>query len=123
VALKTPQRDAPEPQAHMARPPPGHAMQAYGAHVGPSLISTTHAHLLPPEKNQTCSIARVLAHFTAIFDLLARNSIFKTVLGDFSSVCDSSNGSISFCSSGLLFAHLANVGDHVLELACPIYMV
>ena len=52
-------------------------------------------------KNPPIAQTRVLAHLTAIFDLLAQSSIHKTALGDCSSVCDSSNGPISFCSSAL----------------------
>ena len=47
----------------------------------------------------------------------------KTALGDCSLLCDSSNGPIIFCSSALFFANLCCIGDHVLELACQIYMV
>ena len=66
---------------------------------------------------------RVLARFAAIFDLLAQSPIHKTALGDCSSVCDSSNGPISFCSSALFIANFGCLGDPVLELACQIYMV
>ena len=75
------------------------------------------------QKNPHPAQARVLAHFAVIFDLLAQSSIHKTALGDCSLVCDSSNGPISFCSSALFFANLCCIGDHVLELACQIYMV
>ena len=95
-------------------------MQACGAHVGALTYCCHPCSYSSSRKNQTCSIARVL---DAIFDLLARSSVSKTILVDWSSVCDSFDGPISFCSSGYLFAHLANVGDHVLELACQIYMV
>ena len=66
---------------------------------------------------------RVQAHFAAIFDLLAQSTSRKTAWGDCSLVCDSSIGPISFCSSALFIANLCCVGDHVLELACQIYMV
>ena len=82
----------------------------------PSSSSVSHK----PEKPTQ---ARVPATFAAIFDLLAQSSIHKTALGDCSSVCDSSNGPISFCSSALFIANLCCIGDHVLELACQIYMV
>ena len=75
------------------------------------------------QKNHHPAQARVLAHFAAIFDLLAQSSIHKTALGDCASVCDSSNGPISFCSSALFIANLCCLGDHVLELACQIYKV
>jgi hypothetical protein len=74
-------------------------------------------------KNHPVARTRVLAHLAAIFDLLAQSSICKTVLGDSSSVCDSSNGPISFCSSALFIANFYCCGDLVLELACQIYMV
>ena len=100
----------------------GHPLGVPGRLVGPtgthSLMPATHLFLLPLEKNQTCSQARVLAHFVVIFDLLAWNSISKTVLRNYSLVCDSSNGPISFCSSALYFANFCCCGDHVYELAC-----
>ena len=75
------------------------------------------------QKNHQPAQARVLAHLAAIFDLLAQSSIHKIALGDCSLVCDSSNGPISFCSSALFIASLCCLGDHVLEVACQIYMV
>ena len=75
------------------------------------------------QKNHHPAQARVLAHFAAIFDLLAQSSIHKTALGDCSLVCDSSNGPISFCSSALFIANFCCIGDPVLELACQIYEV
>ena len=60
-------------------------------------------HHLPPEKNPHCSLSRVLELKPADFDLFAQSSIHKTTLGDCSSICDSSNGPISFCFSGLYF--------------------
>ena len=74
-------------------------------------------------KHQYLAQARVLAHFAAIFDLLAQSSTHKTALGDCSLLCDSSNGPISFCSSALFIANFCCLGDPVLELACQIYMV
>ena len=70
------------------------------------------------QKNPHPAQARVLAHFAAIFDLLAQSSIHKTALGDCCLVCDSSIGPISFCSSALFIANFCCIGDHVLELAC-----
>ena len=90
--------------------------------VAPSTYSCTHTLHFPP-KNPHPAQARVLAHFAAIFDLLAQSTSHKTALGDCSLVCDSSNGSISFCSSALFIANLCCLGDHVLELACQIYEV
>ena len=70
------------------------------------------------QKNPHPAQARVLARFAAIIDLLAQSSIHKTALGDCCLVCDSSIGSISFCSSALFIANFCCIGDHVLELAC-----
>ena len=84
------------PQGSRARPLP----------CGPT-VAPLHLFLHPhtsssSQKNHYPAQARVLAHFAAIFDLLAQSSTHKTALGDCSSVCDSSNGPISFCSSALL---------------------
>ena len=82
----------------------------------PSSSSISHK----PEKPTQ---ARVPATFAVIFDLLAQSTSHKTAWGDCSLVCDSSNGPISFCSSALFIANFCCLGDHVLELACQIYMV
>ena len=82
----------------------------------PSSSSVSHK----PEKPTQ---ARVPATFAVIFDLLAQSTSRKTAWGDCSLVCDSSIGPISFCSSALFIANLCCLGDHVLELACQIYMV
>ena len=78
--------------------------------------SSSHKHQYPAQ-------ARVLPHFAAIFDLLAQSTSHKTAWGDCSLVCDSSIVPISFSSSALFIANLCCLGDHVLELACQIYMV
>ena len=80
-------------------------------------------HTPSSQKNHQPAQARVLAHLATISDLLAQSSIHKTALGDCSSVCDSSNGPISFCSSPLFIAIFCCLGDPVLELAYQIYMV
>ena len=82
----------------------------------PHTPSSSHKHEYPAQ-------TRVQAHFAAIFDLLAQSTSHKTALGDYSLVCDSSNGPISFCSSALVIAYFCYLGDPVLELACQIYMV
>ena len=82
----------------------------------PYTSSSSHKHEYPAQ-------ARVLAHLAAIFDLLAQSSTHKTALGDCSTVCDSSIGPSSFCSSAFFIANLCCLGDPVLELACQIYMV
>ena len=100
------------------------APPASWAHGGsPPLIPATTHTPSSSQKNHQPAQARVLAHFAAIFDLLAQSTSHKTALGDCSLVCDSSIGPISFCSSALFFANLCCIGDHVLELACQIYMV
>ena len=105
------------PRGWRARPLP------HGPHVGP-LHLFLHPHTSSSSrKNHPPAQTRVLAHLAAIFDLLAQSSIHKTALGDCSLVCDSSNGPISFCSSALFIANFCCLGDHVLELACQIYMV
>ena len=93
------------------------------AHGGspPLIPAPTHFLFLP--KNHHPAQARVLAHFAVIFDLLAQSTSHKTAWGDCSLVCDSSIGPISFCSSALFIANLCCLGDHILELACQIYMV
>ena len=106
-----------------ARPPAQGAPPASWAHVDPSTYPFTHALLLPPKKNPQPAQTRVLAHFAAIFDLLAQSTIHQTVWGDCSLVCDSSIGPISFCSSALFVANLCCCGDLVLELACQIFLV
>ena len=82
----------------------------------PSSSSVSHK----PEKPTQ---ARVPATFAVIFDLLAQSTSRKTAWGDCSLVCDSSIGPISFCSSASFIANLCCLADHVLELACQIYMV
>ena len=101
----------------------GHAPLPHGPTVAllhlsqhPSSSSISHK----PEKPTQ---ARVPATFAMIFDLLAQSTSHKTAWGDCSLVCDSSIGPISFCSSALFIANFCCIGDHVLELACQIYMV
>ena len=102
--------------------PPGSA-PVFGSHVGP-LHLFLHPHTSSSSrKNHPPAQTRVLAHLAAIFDLFAQSFIHETVLGDCSSVYDSSNGPISFCSSALFIANFCCCGDLVLELACQIYMV
>ena len=110
------------PQGSMARPPSGAPLPR-----GP-MVAPLHLFLHPhtsssTQKNHQPAQGRVLAHFAAIFDLLAQSSIRKTALGDCSLVCDSSIGPISFCSSALFIANFCCLGDQVLEIACQIYMV
>ena len=82
-----------------ACPPPWGAPPASWALGGP-LHLFLHPHSSSSsQKNHQPAQARVLAHLAAIFDLLAQSSIHKTALEDFSLVCDTSNGPISFCSS------------------------
>ena len=92
------------------------------------MVAPLHLFLHPhtsssSQKNHHPAQARVLAHFDVIFDLLAQSTSHKTAWGDCSLVCDSSIGPISFCSIALFIANLCCLGDHVLELACQIYMV
>ena len=89
----------------------------------PPLIPAPTHFIFLPKKILHPAQARVLAHFAAIFDLLAQSTSHKTAWGDCSLVCDSSIGPISFCSSDLFIANFCCLGDPVLELACQIYMV
>ena len=100
-----------------ARPlPRGPMVAPLHLFLHPHTSSSSHKHQYPAQ-------ARVLAHFAAIFDLLAQSTSHKTALGDCSLVCDSSNGPISFCSRALFIAYFCCLGDPVLELACQIYVV
>ena len=100
-----------------ARPlPRGPTVDLLHLFMHPHTPSSSHKH-------HYLAQAQVLAHFDAIFDLLAQSTSHKTVLGDCSLVCDSSIGPISFCSSALFITNLCCLGDPVLELACQIYMV
>ena len=106
-----------------ARPPPGRAPLPRGPTVAP-LHLFLHPHTSSSsQKNHHPAQALVLAHFAAIFDLLAQSTSHKTAWGDCSLVCDSPIGPISFCSHALFIANLCCIGDHVLELACQIYRV
>ena len=96
---------------------------ALWAHGGPPPLSLSATHFIFTPKHEKPTQTRVQARFAAIFDLLAQSTSHKTAWGDCSLVCDSSIGPISFCSSALFIANLCCLGDHVLELACQIYMV
>src|SRR3989337_1329991 len=85
--------------------PPGRSPLSCGSHVGPLHLFQHPSTSSSSRKNHPVAQTHVLAHFAAIFDLLVQSSIYKTVLGDCSSVCDSSNGPISFCSSALFIAN------------------
>ena len=105
------------PRGHRERPLP------HGPHVDPLHLFQHPLTSFSSRKNPPIAQTRVLAHLAAIFDLFAQRSIHKTVWGDCSLLCDSSNGPISFCSSALFIANFCCLGDPVLELACQIYMV
>ena len=111
------------PKGWRARPTPWARPLSCGSHVDPSHLFQHPSTSPSSRKNHPIVQTRVLAHLAAIFDLLVQSSICKTILGDCSSVCDSSNGPISFCSSALFIANFCCCGDLVLELACQIYMV
>ena len=111
------------PRGWWAPPPLGRAPLPRGPTVAllhlsqhPSSSSVSHK----PEKPTQ---ARVPSTFAVIFDLLAQSTSRKTAWGDCSSVCDSSSGPISFCSSALFIEFFCCLGDHVLELACQTYEV
>ena len=112
-------RASTRPRERREPPPPCRAHPlSHGPLVAP-LHLCQHPHTSSStQKNPHPAQARVLAHFAAIFDLLAQSSIHKTALRDCCLVCDSSIGPISFCSSALFIANFSCIGDHVLELAC-----
>ena len=118
MVLKTLRGELPPGHEGGGRAPLPHGPTVVLLHLflHPHTSSSSHKHQYPAQ-------ARVLAHFAAIFNLLAQSSIHETALGDCSLVCDSSNGPISFCSSVLFIANFCCLGDPVLELACQIYMV
>ena len=94
--------------------------------VGPWWPSSTYSctHLLPlsltnTKTNSSTSSSPLCCHFRCP----CSKHLSQNCLGDCSLVCDSSIGPISFCSSALFIAKLSYLGDHVLELACQIYMV
>ena len=106
------------PRGSRARPPPWARPLPRGPMVAPLHILQLPHTPSSSQKNHQPAQARVLAHFAAIFDLLAQSTSHKTAWGDFSLVCDSSIGPISFCSSALFIANPRCLGDPVLELAC-----
>ena len=91
---------------HLAMRAPGRAPCLLGPWWPPPLIPAP-THFIFLQKNHHPAQAQVLAHFAAIFDLLAQSSIHKTALGDCCLVCDSSIGPISFCSTALFIAIFA----------------
>ena len=103
--------------------PPWACPQPRGPTAGP-LHLFLHPHTSSSsQKNHHPAQAGVLAHFAAIFELLAQSSVHKTALGDCSLVGESSNDPISFFSSALFITNFCCLGDPILELACQIYMV
>ena len=61
---------------------PRRALVGCGPHVAPLTYPFIPLHHLPPEKNHSPSLSRVLAHFAANFVLFARSSISETISGD-----------------------------------------
>ena len=102
--------------------PPGRTPLSRGPTVA-LLHLSFHPHTPSSPQHEYPTQTRVQARFAVIFDLLAQSTSQKTAWGNCSLVCDSSIGPISFCSSALFFANFCCIGDHVLELACQIYMV
>ena len=82
----------------------------------PHTPSSSHIHEYPAQ-------ARVLAHFAAIFDLLAQSTSHKTARGIVPWYVTPPLVQLLFCSSALFIANLCYLGDPVLELACQIYVV
>ena len=94
-AENTPEGATTWPRGCRARPTPWARPLPRGPMVAP-LHLFLHPHTSSSSrKNHHIAQTCVLARFAVIFDLLAQSSFHKTALGDCSSVCDSSNGSIS----------------------------
>ena len=123
LALRTQREElAPGHEGQGRALPPGRSPLPHGPTVA-LLHLSLHPHTPSSHKHECPVHTRLQAHFAAIFDLLAQSTSHKTAWGDCSLVCDSSIGPISFCSSALFIANLCCLGDHVLELACQIYVV
>ena len=105
---------APYPQA---RPP------ASWAHGGPPPLIPAPIFFLCLTQTRKINSSTSSSPRCCDFQSLAQSTSRKTAWGDCSLVCDSSIGPISFCSSALFIANLCCIGDHVLELACQIYVV
>ena len=105
-----------------ALPPWAHPPTSW-AHGGPPPLIPAPIFFSASHKHEKPTQSRVSTPIVVIFDLLAQSTSRKTTLGNCSSVCDSSNGPISFCSSALFIANSCCYGDLVLEHACQIYMV
>ena len=89
----------------------------------PPLMPAPTRFIFYPEKSPSSS-SMSSSSFCCDFRSPCSKHLSQNCLGgDCSLVCDSSIGPISFCSSALFFANLCCIGDHVLELACQIYMV
>ena len=101
---------------HQGGQPPAHegGGRAYPSRVRPlprgPTVALLHLSFHPytpssSPKHEYPAQTRAQAHLAVIFDLLALSYTHKTALGDCSSVCDSSNGPISFCNSALFIAN------------------
>ena len=103
--------------------PSGRAPLSSGPLVAP-LHLCQHPHTpSSTQKKSPSSSSPNSSSFCCDFRSLSSKLHHKTALGDCCLVCDSSIGPISFCSSALFIANPCCLGDHVLGLACQIYMV
>ena len=93
---------------YRARPP------ASWAHGGPPPLILAPTHFVFLQKKSSTSLK--LCSSSSCCHFRSPCSIHKTALGDCSSVCDSFNGPISFCSSALFIANFCCLGDRVLRL-------
>ena len=99
------------------------APPASWAHSGPLPLIPTPIFFLCLIQTPLSSSNSSPSSFCCHFRSPCSKHLSQNCLGDCSLVCDSSIGPISFCSSALFIANLCCIGDHVLELACQIYMV
>ena len=99
------------------------APPASWAHGGPSPLIPAPIFFLYLTQTRKTNSSTCSSHFCYDFRSPCSKHLSQNCLGDCSSVCDSPNGPISFCSSALFIANFCCLGDPVLELACQIYMV
>ena len=103
-------------------PPIGRAPASW-AHGGPPPLIPAPIFFLYLTQTRKTNSSTSSSHFCCDFRSPCSKHLHQTAWGDCSLVCDSSSGPISFCSSALFIANLWCLGDHVLKLACQIYMV
>ena len=111
------------PRGWRARPTPLGAPPASWAHGGPPPLIPAPIFFLCLTQTRKTNSSTSSSPRCCDFRSPCSKHLSQNCLGRLFLVCDSSIGPISFCSSALFIANLCCIGDHVLELACQIYMV